>query len=199
MQTRIVVLASGLGSGFENLVQACRSGHLPGEVVGLISDRSGVGVLARAERLGVPSKVMSPKDFSDRDQWNRVLIEQLKSWRVDWVALIGFLSLLGPSVVAAFPGRVVNSHPSLLPKFGGKGMYGARVHQAVLAAKEKESGVTIHLVDEKFDHGRILAQERTLLGPEETEESLQERLKQIEQDLYVRVLRGLILGQFTTG
>lgn len=194
MATKIAVLASGDGSNFEALVAASREGRLPAEIVGLMANRHEIPALDRAGRLGIPSVVLRSADFPSREAWDGAMAEQLKVWNADWVALAGFLALVGPQVLAAFPNRLINSHPALLPKFGGAGMYGLRVHKAVLAAGEKETGVTFHLVDEVYDHGRVLRQEKIPVLANDTPESLAARLKARENQIFPQVLSELIAG-----
>lgn len=195
---KIVILASGEGSNFESIVQASQKGDLSAEVAGLISSREGVRALERAKRLGVPAEVISAKDYASSDLWNQALLARLKKWECDWVVLAGFTGLIGPSLLAMFPSRIVNSHPSLLPKFGGKGMYGIKVHESVLRAREKESGVTVHLLNERFDEGPIMAQKRIPVLPGDTPQTLSERLKAEERLFYPAVLEDLLTGRIKT-
>ncbi len=196
---KIAVLASGEGSNFEAIVQATRSGILAAQVVGLVVNRPSAGALKRAERLHVPSMVINPREFSSPKDWDMKMAETLKKWQVDWVVLAGFLALIGPEVLKSYPNRIVNIHPALLPSFGGKGMYGQRVHEAVLAAGEKQSGITIHLVNEEYDRGPIVAQFKTPLGPDETVETLTARIHALEHEHYPRVLNDLITGRIKIG
>jgi len=199
MKAKIAVLASGDGSNFESIVQAAHLGHLPAEIVGLVVSRDGVEAVRRAGRLKIPVVVLNPKNFADRGAWDVALRDQLVAWNADWVALAGFLALIGPAVLKKFSHRLINSHPALLPKFGGPGMYGHNVHQAVIAAGEVETGVTFHLVDEVYDHGRVLVQEKIPVLANDTAESLATRLKARENELYPRVLADLVTGRITTG
>jgi phosphoribosylglycinamide formyltransferase-1 len=191
---RIVILASGDGSNFEAIVKASQSGELKAQVVGLVTSRPGIGALARAERLSVPSQVLALKDFSSRDEWDKAVLAQLQSWNADWVVLAGYLSLIGPRVLQAFPERLVNIHPSLLPKFGGAGMYGNKVHAAVLQAKESQTGITVHLIDAQYDQGRVVAQCFLPVLADDTVERLAARVRAQENLFYPRVLNGLISG-----
>jgi phosphoribosylglycinamide formyltransferase-1 len=197
MTAKIAICASGDGSNFEALVQASRRGQLSAEIVGLIVNRPNIGAIARAQRLKVPHQVLAPKDFPSRHQWDETMVHNLRSWQVDWVILAGFLALVGPRVLEAFPQRVVNIHPSLLPKFGGAGMYGDHVHAAVLKAAEPETGITVHLIDGAFDQGRILAQERVAVDPGDTVATLSERVKTAEIIFYPRVINDLVTGRIT--
>jgi phosphoribosylglycinamide formyltransferase-1 len=191
-QPKIVVCASGEGSNFEAIVAASRRGELRAEITGLIVNRPKIGALGRARRLGIREKVLSPSKFSSRDAWDQAMLAQLEEWGADWLVLAGYLVLIGPQVLARFPGKIVNSHPSLLPKFGGPGMYGERVHHAVLAAGEKETGITFHLVDAHYDQGFILHQCKIPIHAGETVEQLSARLKREENYLFPKILNDLI-------
>lgn len=197
-KVKIAVCASGEGSNFAALVEASRRGELPAEIVGLIVNRGKIGAVGRAKRLGVPFKLISPKDFSSPAEWDQTMARQLQAWQVDWVVLAGFLALVGPKVLQAYAGRVVNSHPSLLPKYGGPGMYGDFVHAAVLSAKDSETGVTVHLIDAKFDEGTILAQTRVAIKPGDTLAQLAQRVKEFENEFYPRVVAALVSGRLTS-
>lgn len=198
MKPKIAVLASGEGTNFEAIAQAAHDGQLRADIVGLITNRGTAGALARAERLKIPSEVVSLKLFSTREAWDQAMVDQLKAWNAEWVVLAGFLALIGPKMLAGFPHRIVNSHPALLPKFGGTGMYGDNVHAAVLRAGERETGVTIHTIDAEYDRGKILAQERVKVLEGDTPATLSARVKAAEVALYPRVLNDLVTGQKTT-
>jgi phosphoribosylglycinamide formyltransferase-1 len=197
MPAKIAILASGDGSNFEALARAAQTGVLPAQVVGLITNRDGVEALNRARRLGIPAEVLIPKNFAIRAEWDKAVTEQLKSWGAEWVVCAGFLALLGPQLLQSYPQRVVNSHPALLPKYGGHGMYGDKVHAAVVAAGESETGITFHLVDEVYDHGRVLVQEKIPVLPGETAASLAARLKARENEIFPKVLADLLSGRLT--
>lgn len=192
---KIAILASGDGSNFESIVAATRTGMLQSEVVGLISNRPTAKVLERAARLKITSQVLPVKNYASLEAWDVSMVGVLKKWQTDWVVLAGFTGLIGSEVLSAYPSRIVNSHPSLLPKFGGKGMYGSRVHEAVLNAGEVESGITVHLLNERFDEGPIVAQKRVPVQPGDTVESLAERIKLEERKFYPAVLQELLTGR----
>jgi phosphoribosylglycinamide formyltransferase-1 len=195
--SKIAVLASGEGSNFEAIARATRSGALKAQIIGLIANRDKIGALGRARSFGIESAVIPPKLFSDRAHWDQAMAQQLREWGAEWVVLAGFLALLGPRVLAAYPGRIINSHPALLPKYGGPGMYGDRVHAAVVGAGEKETGITFHLVDEIYDHGKILVQDKIPVLQSDTVETLAARLKARENELYPQVLADLLSGRLT--
>lgn len=194
---KIAIFASGEGSNFQALVEASRSGILQAEIVGLITNRGDVGALERARRLGVRAEILDPRSFANREEWDRTVVKTLQSWGTEWVALAGFLVLVGPGVLKAFPERVVNIHPALLPKFGGPGMYGLKVHRAVIEAGAAESGITVHLVDLEYDRGRILAQVKTATAGAATPEALAARIRDLEHRHYPRVLNDLVWGRLT--
>jgi formyltetrahydrofolate-dependent phosphoribosylglycinamide formyltransferase len=184
------VLASGGGSNFESLAEAVRSGAIPGaEMRLLVCNRPGAGALERARRLGVEALVLEPKDFPDRGACCERIGDELQKRGVELVCLAGFLLKLEPGLIRRFPGRILNVHPALLPKFGGLGMYGRFVHEAVLKAGEKESGCTVHVVDEEFDHGPVLMQARVPVLPGDTPETLAERVLRAEHRLYPEAVR----------
>lgn len=187
---RVAVLVSGGGSNLEALLQARETGKLPqAEMVLVVSSRPGVGALDRAKKHGVPSVVIERRAYRDEGSFQKALESELVQARTDVVCLAGYLRKLGSSIVARYRGRILNIHPALLPKFGGPGMYGRFVHEAVLAAGEKESGCSVHVVDEEFDHGPVLAQARVSVWPGDTAETLAARILEQEHRLYPEVLR----------
>ncbi len=195
---KVAVLASGEGSNFEALVRASRNGALDAEICGLITNRTQIPALDKAERLGIPAAAITPKTFSQRAEWDAAVLKALQAWGAEWVVLAGFLTLIGPKVLEAFSGRVVNIHPALLPDFGGEGMYGRRVHEAVIAAGAKKSGITIHLVSAEYDRGRILAQVSVAVESHDTAASLAARVRDLEHKHYPRVLNDLVHGRIIT-
>jgi len=187
---RVAVLVSGGGSNLEAILQAKEAGELPGiDVVLVISSRLDAFALQRAERHQVPTAVIERRAYESEETYQKALLDALMQAHVDIVCLAGYLRKLGPDVIAKYRGRILNIHPALLPKFGGPGMYGQHVHTAVLAAGEKESGCSVHVVDEEFDHGPILAQRRVPVRPGDTPETLAERVLVEEHKLYPKTLR----------
>ena len=195
MTIGIGALASGGGSNFEALV---RAGSPGAEFRRLVVDKPGAGALDRARRLGVEALVIEPKAFSDRAAFYDRLADEMEKRVVRLICLAGFLLKVEPNFLRRFPGRVLNIHPALLPKFGGKGLWGHRVHEAVLAAGEKESGCTVHVVDEEFDHGPILAQARVPVLPGDTAETLAARVLEQEHKIFPETVREVIrkMGEF---
>ena len=194
-KARLVVLASGRGRVFAALAEACEKGDMPLEIAGLVASRSNIGAQEVAKRFIIPEVVMNKKDFPTQVEWDAQLCEQIEDWEADWVLLNGYLSLLGPRVLNSYSNRVLNTHPALLPKYGGKGMYGRRVHQAVLAAGEQVTGVTLHLVTSEYDEGPILAQKEVPVKPEDTPETLEARVIEAEKCFVIETLSALCRPQ----
>ena len=184
------MLVSGGGSNLEALLAAKAAGQLPNaEFVLVVSSRAGVFALERARKYGVPSVVLERKAFADEEGFQRAIEDALVRAKVEVVCLAGYLRMVGQNIIERYRGRILNIHPALLPKYGGAGMYGHHVHEAVLAAGEKESGCSVHVVDEEFDHGPVLAQARVPVLPGDTPEQLAARILEQEHRLYPDVLR----------
>jgi phosphoribosylglycinamide formyltransferase 1 len=190
----IGVLVSGGGSNFEAIVEAVKKGKIPNARVSLmVSNKPGVGALDRAKRLGVESLVLEPKDFPDRPAYFERIGEEFKKRDVRLVCLAGFLLKVETNFLQMFPRRIMNIHPALLPKYGGKGMYGHFVHEAVLASGDQESGCTAHLVDDQFDHGPTLLKGRVPVLPGDTPDSLAARVLEQEHKIYPEAIRRVVL------
>jgi phosphoribosylglycinamide formyltransferase-1 len=187
--------ASGRGTNMQAVVDACNSGMLAAKPVVVISNSSDSEALARARREKIPAYHFSSKTHSDPFQLDDTILAALQLHRTDLVILAGYLKRLGEKTLAAFQGRVINIHPALLPKHGGAGMYGAHVHQAVIEAGDRETGVTIHLVDREFDHGEILAQCRVPVMEGDTAETLAARVLVKEHTFLVETLQRIIDGE----
>lgn len=168
-----------------NLIEACQDGRLPADVGVVVAPREDTPAAARARDLGVPVVAISPKS----EGFATALLATLHTYNITHICLAGFMSMVPPNVLNSFPDRIFNVHPALLPKFGGKGMYGMHVHEAVVAAGETESGCTVHLVNEHYDEGRILLQLRCPVLPDDTPESLAARVLTLEHQAYVQALR----------
>ncbi|MCX7930484.1 MAG: phosphoribosylglycinamide formyltransferase [Chlorobi bacterium] len=184
----VAIFGSGRGSTARALLEHQRSGEAEYHCVLVISDRSDAGILAVAQEYKIPALVMSPRDFSDRDTYVRAMLNYLAERAVIVIALAGYLRKVPSEIVAAYANRIVNIHPALLPKFGGKGMYGINVHRAVLDAGEHCSGATIHRVTEEYDAGEILEQVRVPIFATDTPYSLMERVQTAERWFYPRAL-----------
>ncbi len=191
---RLAVLASGEGTTLEGLVAALAGESASLEIVIVVSDRPHARALDRARNLGLPTAVVEV-DNADPAGWSGRLTAVLEGRDVELIVLAGFLAILPPSWVARWSGRAVNLHPSLLPRYGGRGMHGRRVHQAVLAAGDRESGVTVHLVTGTVDGGPAIAQQRVPVLPGDTAESLRNRLRPVEVELLASTLRRFARGE----
>ena len=172
---RIAVLASGRGSNLEALFEALAD-RADAAIVLVAGDRAGAPALERARRRGVETAVLAPDA-------ERAMIERIEAARVDWIVLAGYLKQVPPGVVRRWRNRILNVHPALLPAHGGRGMYGARVHRAVLAAGESTSGASVHLVDEEYDRGPVVARAEVPVLPGDTPETLAARVLEVEHRL----------------
>ena len=194
---RLAVLLSGSGRTLANFLERIEAGELPVRIVGVVASRGDVRGVEIAREAGLPCAVFRRKDFADAAAHSAAINAWLMPRRPEIIALAGYLCFYVPP--AEFTGPVVNIHPALLPKFGGQGMYGDRVHRAVLAAGETESGCTVHLVSDRYDEGRILAQERVPVAPGDDEHALADRVFAAECALYPRVIGDLARGLRTGG
>ncbi len=183
-RTRIAIFASGKGSNAEKIIQTFEN-HKFITVSLIVSNRPDAGVLQIASRNGIKTLIINKHDFTHGDEYVQSLVNE----GITHIVLAGFLWKVPEKLLQAFPKRIINIHPALLPKYGGKGMYGAHVHQAVIDAKEKESGISIHLVDEEYDHGKTLFQATTEVLPNETADSLAEKIHMLEHKHYPEVIR----------
>lgn len=180
---RIAVLASGSGTNFQAIVDKIASGQLNARIMVLICNNRNAFVLERARQVGIRAEHWSETLAGSRQAFVNGLLKILCEYKVELVVLAGYMKLLPEDVVREYHGRILNIHPALLPKFGGQGMYGMFVHEAVLAAKETESGATIHFVDAEYDRGPIFLQRSVPVLPNDTPESLRERVLKLEHEL----------------
>ena len=187
MKKRIAIFASGSGSNAQKIMEHFKRSS-EAEVVLILTNNPQAYVLQRADNFEIPSHIFSRNEFYDTD----AVIRLLKNLQVDLIVLAGFLWLVPPTLLAAFPNKIINLHPALLPKFGGKGMYGDHVHKAVLAAGEEESGITIHFVNEHFDEGEILHQSRFKIESGDTLEIIKFKGQQLEHQNFPRVIESLL-------
>ena len=187
MKKNIAIFASGNGTNAENIVRYFRDKGTA-EVKLVLANRPDAFVLQRAERLDVPAFYVNKEEWKEGTR----VLQLLADHGIDFVALAGFLLRVPDNVLHAYTGRMVNIHPSLLPKFGGKGMYGDRVHQAVLDAGEAESGITIHYTTEQYDEGGIVCQQKCPVLPGDTPDTLAQRVHALEYEYYPRVIESLL-------
>jgi phosphoribosylglycinamide formyltransferase-1 len=185
---RIAVLVSGTGTLLQALLDAAAEADFPAHPVLVVSDTPDAAALERARRAGVEARVVRPADHPDRAAWDVELTEVVASARPDWVVCAGFMRLLGPAFLARFEGRIVNSHPALLPSFPGA--HGVR---DALAYGVRVTGCTVHLVDAGVDTGPVLAQRAVEVGADDDEASLHERIKVVERELLVDVVARLVV------
>ena len=192
---KITVLISGGGTNLQSLIDSVESGQIDAVINYVIADRPAYG-LERAKKHNIPNIVISRKE--GKEKWAEKFLELIKSDKPDLIVLAGFLSILDKRIIEAFPHKIINIHPALLPKFGGKGMYGMNVHKAVIAAGEKESGCTVHYVDAGVDTGEIILQKKVTVSPEDTPETLQKKVLKLEHSALPEAVR-MILRQQETG
>lgn len=188
---RIAVLASHGGTILQAVIDACASGELAAQVALVISNNSASGAMRRARAAGIATRHLSSATHADPASADAAMSAALHEFGVDWVLLAGYMKKLGPKVLREFRNRIVNTHPALLPKFGGSGFYGRRVHEAVIASGDQETGATLHIVDADYDSGPILAQVRVPVRVGDSVEELEERVKVAERKLVVATLAEL--------
>lgn len=188
-------LASHIGSNMQVIIDACKSGVLQASPAVVISNNSDAGAIIRAKREGIPFYHLSQTTHPEQEELDQAILDALLKHGVDVVILVGYMKKLGPKTLSHFKGAILNIHPALLPEFGGKGMYGIHVHEAVIAAKEEETGVTIHVVDEEYDTGPIIAQARIPVLPNDTPETLQARVLEREHSFFTETLKRIVSGE----
>lgn len=187
---RIAIFASGNGSNAENIIRYFQTEDRGAEVALVVCNKPGAKVLQRAESLGVPAIVVPKRDFN-----NEAFITGLMHDNgIDFIVLAGFLLMIPDFLITLYPEKIINIHPSLLPKYGGKGMYGDHVHEAVVAAGDKESGITIHIVDENCDGGRIVFQATTPVEPTDTPDDVATKVHALEYQHFPHVIEEMLLA-----
>lgn len=188
---RIAIFVSGSGSDMQSVIDAVNDGKINGKVVLIISNKSEVFALERASKLGIESAVFKLKDYADHADRDAAILKKLQEYDIDLIVLAGYLSLVTEVLIKPFEGRIINIHPSLIPKHCGKGYYGLKVHKAVLEAGDKETGATVHYVDEGADTGKIIAQVKVPVLDGDTPETLQQRVLEQEHILLPYVVAQL--------
>lgn len=188
---RIAIFASGNGSNAENIIRYFQAEDREAEVALVVCNRPDAKVLQRAEALGVPAIVVPKRDFNNETFMTGLMHDN----GIDFIVLAGFLLMIPDFLISLYPEKIVNIHPSLLPKYGGKGMYGEYVHEAVVAAGEKESGITIHIVDENCDGGRIIFQAKTPVEATDTPDDVATKVHALEYLHFPRVIEEMISGK----
>jgi phosphoribosylglycinamide formyltransferase-1 len=197
MPYRIAVLASHTGTVLQAIIDACEAGRLAASVCLIVSNNSGSGAAQRAERHQIEFLHLSGQTHADDDVRDHALTAALQHSEADLVFLAGYMKKLGSHTLSAFRGRILNTHPSLLPKFGGQGMYGGRVHRAVLATGERVTGVSVHRVDADYDTGPVIAQCQVPVLDGDTPESLAERVQTRERQFVIETLARIVRGELT--
>ncbi len=192
---RLGLLASHGGSNLGAIIAACHSGRIAMEPVAVIGNNSKAFALERARQAGIPTYHLSGQTHPDPAALDAAMAETMAHHGAEMIALAGYMKRLGPLTLERWRGRIINIHPSLLPKFGGQGMYGERVHAAVLAAGEQETGVTVHLVTEEYDQGPVIAQVTIPVEPGDTPAMLGARVLPQEHALYVETLARIARGE----
>jgi phosphoribosylglycinamide formyltransferase-1 len=185
----LIVLASGGGTNLQAIIDNIEAGKLNAQIRAVISNNSKSGALERARNHNIPAIHLSHKQFSTPEEFDRKLLSTLKENQTDMVVLAGYMKMLSPVIIREYKNRIINIHPALLPSFGGPGMYGIHVHEAVIKAGVKVSGVTVHLVDEIYDHGAIVIQKTVPVKDDDTPESLAERVLKVEHQAYSEALQ----------
>ncbi len=190
-KVRVAVFVSGSGTNLQSLIDNCADELFPAEIVCVVSSKMKAYGLERARQHSIAAHCLRQKDFDNDELFGQAMLDLLHKHRIEMICLAGYLKLIPGRVVEKFRGRILNIHPALLPRFGGDGMYGMRVHEAVIASGETESGPTVHLVDEIYDNGDIVMQAKVPVMPDDTPESLQKRVLEAEHELYPLALKHL--------
>lgn len=185
--TKIAILASGSGSNAENIINHF-SNIKDVSIEVIISNKPDAYVHARAEKLNIPSATFSKAEFDSSE----IVLDFMKEKEIDFVILAGFLLKIPKNIILTYPNKIINIHPALLPKFGGKGMYGDNVHRAVIEAQEKESGITIHFVNENYDEGAIIFQAKCEVNSEDTYESLAQKIHALEYENFPQIIERVL-------
>ncbi|MGJ7036647.1 phosphoribosylglycinamide formyltransferase [Anoxybacillus eryuanensis] len=190
---RIAIFASGSGTNFQAIIDAVKKGDIQAEVALLVCDRPHAKVIERAIREYVPVFVFNPKQYETKQQFEREILQQLQQKEIDWIVLAGYMRLIGSTLLQAYPNKIINIHPSLLPAFPGKDAIGQAYRYGV-----KVTGVTVHYVDEGMDTGPIIAQRALYIDDGEPLESVERRIHEIEHTLYSQVIQQLLTEKGST-
>tara|TARA_E500000331_G_scaffold244617_1_gene235094 strand:+ start:341 stop:943 length:603 start_codon:yes stop_codon:yes gene_type:complete len=188
---KIAVFSSGEGSTMTKIHKACQRGNLPAEILLIISNKAHSGAIERAKRHAIDSYLFDTGNNEDTIKTESDLVGLLKQSKIDWILLLGYTRKIGPKLLTAFNNRIINTHPSLLPKYGGKGFYGRKIHEAVLASGDILTGATVHLVNEEYDSGEILSQIAVPVLPKDSATTLEARVKKTEKAHLIKVLNEL--------
>ena len=189
---RIGILASYNGSGFQTIQKAIKDKILDAQVVVVLSNNTNANVLKIADDMKIPNFIINEKKYPN-ENCDEKIANLLKEFKCDYIFCSGYMKMIGPKLISSFPEKIVNTHPALLPSiYGGKGMYGRFVHEAILKNNEAKSGVTIHFVNEKYDDGKIILKKELLLSNDETIDSLENRIKDLESEAIIEAFSKLL-------
>ncbi len=180
----VFVSGHGRGSNFQAIVDGCARENFPAQVAVLVSLNPEAGAVERAHKHNIPVEIIDPKSFASPEELDAEIVRRLRQFEVGLVCNAGYLRLLTPVLIREYPNRIMNIHPALLPAFGGMGMYGRRVHEAVIASGTKVSGATVHFVDGEYDHGPIILQKTVPVEDDDTPETLAARVLTVEHEIY---------------
>ena len=192
MLKKLAIFVSGGGSAMQSVIYSVKSGALKAQIALVVASREGIYAIERAKKENIPYIVYNKKDYADLSAMYEQIIRELTAAKTDYLVLAGYLNILTKIIVDAFPKRIINIHPSLIPKYCGMGYYGMRVHEAVIANREKISGATVHYVDEGADTGEIIAQETVPVYDTDTPETLRARVLELEHKLLPKTLIKLL-------
>ncbi len=192
---RLAVFSSHSGSNFQSIIDAIKEGQLFAEIVCLITNNSDAYCIERAKQNNIPYYHISNKTHPDPILYEKAILDVLNINSTDLIILAGYMKIIPSSIIRAYKNRILNIHPALLPKFGGKGMYGMNVHQAVIKSGEKVSGATVHLVDEIYDNGRVLNQMQVEVSSSDNAETLAQKVLDVEHKLYPLTIQQIIEGK----
>jgi phosphoribosylglycinamide formyltransferase-1 len=188
-KTKIAVFISGSGSNLQVLIDACRNGDIDAEIVCVVSNKPEVKGLDRAAKAGIDTVVVSHRQYDEREAFDQALLKAIAPYQADLICLAGFMRILTPGFVSQWEGRMLNTHPALLPKHGGEGMYGEHVHRAVLDAQDAESGVSVHYVIPEVDQGPVILQRRVSVLKDDTPDTLAARVLEQEHIAYPQAVK----------
>lgn len=188
----LVFFASGSGTNFQSVIDAIQSGEIDAYIRGLIVNKAGTGAAERARNNDIPVEVIDPASFEKQKQYEKKLLAILADWQPDLIVLAGYLLKIPTTVIEAYPKKIINIHPSLLPKYGGKGFYGLKVHEAVINGGETETGCSVHVVTEEYDQGPVLGQQKVSVYPSDTPEELAQRVLKHEHKLLPKVIKNYL-------
>lgn len=192
---RLAVFISGGGSNLQALIEACKTPGFPASISFVLSNKADAYGLERAKAAGISTEVLSHREFSCREDYDRALLDILARYPVDLICLAGFMRILTPVLIKPWEGKIINTHPALLPRHGGEGMYGHHVHEAVLASGDKESGPSIHFVTAEVDRGPVILQRRVPVLPHDTPDTLAARVLAEEHKAYPQAVRMIAEGK----